>query len=179
VHPALVIVFETHSTSVDNEAGIASGWHDAPLSPTGEQQARDLARRRANDDLAAVFTSDLTRAVRTAEIAFGARGVPVIRDPRLRECNYGALTRGPAAEMEAHRVEHVSTPYPGGESLEQVARRAGSWLEHAAAEFGGQTIAVVGHRATYYALEHLVAGIPLADVVAAPWRWQPGWIYRL
>jgi broad specificity phosphatase PhoE len=174
----LVIVFETHSTSVDNEAGIASGWHDAILSATGEQQARDLGERRRDDDLAAVFSSDLARAVRTAEIAFGARGIPLVRDRRLRECHYGTLTRYPAAEIEAHRVEHISTPYPHGESLEQVAQRVASWLKHTAAEFRGKTIAVVGHRATHYALEHLIAGTPLADIVAAPWCWQPGWVYK-
>ena len=174
----LVIVFETHSTSVDNEAGIASGWYDAVLSAAGEQQARDLGERRRGDDLAAVFSSDLARGIRTAEIAFGDRGIPLIRDRRLRECHYGALTRRPTAEIEAHRVEHVTTPYPDGESLEQVAHRVAAWLQETALAFAGQSIAVVGHRATYYALEHLLAGIPLAHVVAASWRWQAGWVYR-
>ena len=36
------LTFETHSTSVDNEAGVATGWLDSPLSPTGRQQARAL-----------------------------------------------------------------------------------------------------------------------------------------
>lgn len=172
----LVIIFETHSTSVDNEAGIASGWHDAPLSTTGEQQARALGRRRSGDDVTAVFSSDLSRAFRTADIAFGARGIPLVRDARLRECNYGALTRRPASEIESHRIEHVATPYPDGESLEQVTARVEEWLDETARIFAG-TVVVIGHRATFYALDHLIRQIPLAEVVGAPWRWQPGWVY--
>jgi bisphosphoglycerate-dependent phosphoglycerate mutase len=42
----LKLVFETHATSVDNEAGLASGWFDAALSAKGEAQARSLGARR-------------------------------------------------------------------------------------------------------------------------------------
>ena len=174
----LLIIFETHSTSVDNEANIASGWYDAPLSTTGEQQARELGRRRSGDDITVVFASDLSRAFRTADIAFGGRGIPLIRDARLRECNYGALTRRPAPEIEAHRIEHLTRPYPDGESLEQVTARVAEWLDETSRRFAGKTVVVVGHRATFYAFEHLIRQIPLADVVGAPWRWQPGWVYR-
>ena len=173
----LVIVFETHSTSVDNEAGIASGWHDAPLSEKGEQQARELGERRRGDDLAAVFSSDLVRARRTAEIAFGDRRLSLFRDARLRECHYGAHTRRPATEIEAHRIEHVASPYPDGESIQQVVARVEEWLNEAAGAFAGRTILVVGHRATFYALAHLTTGTPLADVVAAPWTWRAGWVF--
>ena len=42
----------------------------------------------------------------------------------------------------------------------------------------GQLMVVIGHRATYYALEHLLGRAALAEVVAAPWHWQPGWTYH-
>jgi hypothetical protein len=69
----LVVVFESHATSLDNEAGLASGWFDVALSATGEEQARQLGSRRRNEDFAAVFCSDLVRSFRTAEIAHRAR----------------------------------------------------------------------------------------------------------
>src|SRR5262245_59713733 len=112
----LTLVYETHATSLDNEAGVASGWFDVGLSPTGEEQARVLGVRRGGDDLAAVFCSDLTRSYRTAEIAFADRALPIVRDPRLRECDYGALTRSVMSEVERRRPTHVSIPFPGGES---------------------------------------------------------------
>jgi bisphosphoglycerate-dependent phosphoglycerate mutase len=58
-------VFETHSTSVDNERGIATGWLDGMLSETGRTQAVELGARRRDDGVVAVFTSDLGRAVET------------------------------------------------------------------------------------------------------------------
>lgn len=57
------IVFETHSTTEDNEAGRATGWLPGRLSEQGRAQARELGRRRARDGIAAVFCSDLRRAV--------------------------------------------------------------------------------------------------------------------
>src|SRR5688500_10518445 len=86
--PSLLrVLFETHATSIDNEAGLASGSLDVALSSVGEEQARALGVRRQHDDLAVVFCSDLQRAFRTADIAFAARGLRVVRDPRLRGCD--------------------------------------------------------------------------------------------
>ncbi|HVA42153.1 MAG TPA: histidine phosphatase family protein, partial [Acidimicrobiales bacterium] len=67
---ALQLIFETHSTTEDNEAGIATGWLPGRLSETGIQNAIALGERRRNDGLAAVFVSDLARAVETVEVAF-------------------------------------------------------------------------------------------------------------
>lgn len=50
------IVFETHSTTEDNEAGRATGWLPGRLSARGREQAAELGRRRAADGLAAVFS---------------------------------------------------------------------------------------------------------------------------
>jgi broad specificity phosphatase PhoE len=57
------IVFETHSVSVDNERGVATGWLPGALSETGKRLAKELGERRRGEALAAVFTSDLKRAV--------------------------------------------------------------------------------------------------------------------
>jgi broad specificity phosphatase PhoE len=173
----LVVVFETHATSVDNEAGLASGWFDVGLSAVGERQARELGERRSRDDFATVYCSDLLRAVRTAEIAFGDRAVPIIKDARLRECDYGELTRHPAQDIERRRASQVATPFPGGESYQQCVARGSSWLADASAVHAGRTVLVIGHRATFYALEHLLRGVPLEQAVSAPWSWRPGWTY--
>ena len=63
------LIFETHATSLDNEAGLASGWFDVDLSSLGVRQARELGERRREDRIEAVYSSDLTRAARTASIA--------------------------------------------------------------------------------------------------------------
>jgi broad specificity phosphatase PhoE len=109
-------VFETHSTSTDNEAGIATGWNEGTLSATGRAQARLLGERRRDDGIDLVICSDLRRAVQTAEIAFAGTAVPILYDRRLRECNYGSLNGMPRALLEAERAGHLDEPWPQGES---------------------------------------------------------------
>jgi broad specificity phosphatase PhoE len=172
-----IICFETHATSVDNEAGLASGHYDADLSHLGVTQATELGRRYDQGDLQLVLTSDLRRAWRTAEIAFDGR-VRIHRDPRLRECDYGVLTRSAAAVVESMRQSAVDRPFTGGESYRACTDRVRLCLaDHITATSSG--ILVIGHRATFYALEHLINAIPLETVVGTAWRWQPGWRYEV
>jgi broad specificity phosphatase PhoE len=98
--PAVRLVYETHATTTDNDAGIATGWLPGRLSPAGRAQARELGERHARG-VDAVFASDLARAVETAAIAFAGRGIPVFQDHRLRECGYGDLNGRPVAEVAA------------------------------------------------------------------------------
>ena len=72
-----------------------------------------------------------------------------------------------------------AAPFPHGESYQQVVERVSTWLAETTAGFAGQTVLVIGHRATFYALEHIVNRVPLHEAVAAPWQWQPGWTYRI
>ena len=173
------IVFETHSRTVDNETGIATGWLPGRLSETGRSFARRLGERRRNDGLAAVFTSDLARAVETADIAFGGSGIPVREDWRLRECNYGELNGRPVAEIEAERLRRIDELYPGGESYRAVVERVRGFLGDLSPEFDGSRVLLIGHAAPRWALQHLLLGRPLEELVVEPFEWQEGWTYRL
>lgn len=175
----MLIHFETHATSLDNETGAASGWFDADLSSVGEEQARGLALRQPANRFGRVFCSDLLRAYRTVEIAYQHSGLAVVRDQRLRECDYGDLMRSPVSLIDHSRSHYIDSPYPNGESYRQVAERVGGWLNEVVRNAGETTVLVIGHRATYFALEHLIRGVPLEKLVTAPWRWQAGWEYRL
>ncbi|MEW6320396.1 MAG: histidine phosphatase family protein [Acidobacteriota bacterium] len=172
------LVFETHATSLDNEAGVASGHFDVDLSPAGEAQAVALGERYRADPPALVAASDLRRAWRTAELAFGS-SVPIVRDARLRECDYGELTRQPTTAIDAVRPAAIDRPFPGGESYRQAVARVGGWLDELRAAWPSGWVLVIGHRATHYALDHLIHGAPIADLMTAPFAWQPGWSYDL
>jgi broad specificity phosphatase PhoE len=165
--------FETHATSADNELRVASGQRDSPLSPRGRSEAAQLGGRYAGRDLRAIHTSDLTRAIDTARIAFPA--TPRFSDPRLRECDYGEWTGCPLDRLDSARTSFVERPFPGGESFRDVVRRVGPFLATLVAE----PALVIGHRAIWYALEHLLVGRDLTGVVGTPWQWQPGWRYTL
>ena len=176
VHACVDVVFETHSTTDDNEHGIATGWNPGRLSSAGRQQARSLGRRRRNDALQAIFTSDLERAVETVRIAFGSSDIPVLRDRRLRECNYGMLNGMPTTELR--RADHVDARYPDGESWREAVERVGTFL-HDLDPWQGKRVLVVGHTATRWAFDHFVHGTPIDVLVSAPFRWQEGWEYRV
>jgi 2,3-bisphosphoglycerate-dependent phosphoglycerate mutase len=175
----LSVVFETHSTTVDNERGAATGWMPGELSERGRSQAAELGQRRRDDRLAAVFCSDLARAEQTARIAFEGTSVPVLLDWRLRECDYGRRTGMPAAELHAGRRDHLDVPYPGGESWRQAVQRVGWFLEDLLRRWDGQRALVIGHVATRWGLDHLLNGMPLEDLADADFAWQEGWDYQL
>ncbi len=172
------IVFETHATSVDNESQIASGQLDTPLSELGKQQATQLGERHGEVNFDAIFCSDLQRSYRTAEIAFADKSL-IIRDTRLREADYGDFAGQPRRKIESLKLHHIRQPFPNGESWEEAIARIRNFLEDLLTHHFGKTVLIVGHRATQYGLEHWIKGIPLQDVVAAPWKWQAGWEYRL
>lgn len=173
------VVFETHSTSTDNEAGIATGWNDGALSELGREQAKSLGERRRDDGIDQVLCSDLGRAVETAELAFGGTPIPVAYDARLRECNYGRLNGMPRSLLDAERSRHLDTPWPGGESWRGAVARVIGCLAALPGAYDGQRVLVIGHVATRWALDHHVNGTPLERLVAEDFAWRQGWEYRL
>jgi 2,3-bisphosphoglycerate-dependent phosphoglycerate mutase len=170
------VVFETHSISDDNEAGVASGWHHSELSPRGRQLATELGRRRRDDGIAAVFCSDLNRAVETARLAFAEGGPPVFLDWRLRECDYGERNGTPHLQAPA---SFLDSPYPGGESWREAVARVGRGLRDLDTRWDGRRVLVIGHVATRWALEQFANGIPLERLVSADFAWQEGWEFSL
>jgi len=175
----LSIVFETHSTTLDNECGVATGWLPGELSELGRSQAAELGRRRGEDDLATVFCSDLARAVQTARIAFAGSPVPVLLDWRLRECDYGHRTAMPVTELRAGRRDHLDVAYPGGESWRQAIARLGWFIADLRKRWTGQRVLVIGHVATRWGLDHWLNGVPLEELAQQDFGWQEGWEYLL
>jgi broad specificity phosphatase PhoE len=171
------LVYETHSTTLDNERGFATGWLPGELSERGRENARELGERRRDDGLAAVYTSDLARAEDTAAIAFAGTAIPIRSDPRLRECNYGELNGGSVDAVTAVKRRHVDEPFPGGESYREVVERTRAFLADVVERHDGERVLVIAHSANRWALEYLVHGTPLEDQVDAPFDWQPGWEY--
>jgi broad specificity phosphatase PhoE len=171
------LVYETHSITVDNETGIATGWLPGELSPQGILNAQALGARRRDDGVDAVFCSDLRRAVQTASIAFDGTSIPVFHDARFRETNYGDLNGAPTKIIHAQKRERVNTAYPHGESWRQAADRTIEALHEIAQRWQGKRIVLIAHAAQRYALRELFEGIPLEEVVDAPFEWQEGWEY--
>jgi 2,3-bisphosphoglycerate-dependent phosphoglycerate mutase len=174
------IVFETHALSEDNERGVATGWLPGRLCARGRELAAQMGQRRRGDGICAVFTSDLRRAAETAQIAFGETGIPILYDWRLRECDFGQRNGTPASEFPKDRAQHLDRPYPGGESHRQAVRRVTGALDDLPTRWAGQRVMIIGHLATYRALEWVAHHIALEDQLAAEFTWRGhGWEYVL
>jgi 2,3-bisphosphoglycerate-dependent phosphoglycerate mutase len=176
---ATELVFETHSTTEDNEQGIATGWLPGRLSEAGRANAARLGQRRRDDGLAAIFVSDLERAIETVEVAFAGTDLPVLKDWRLRECDYGHLNGASALEVHRDRRLYLDVPYPDGESWRQATDRVGRFLSDVPLRWEGQRILVVGHTATRLGLDRFVDDKDLEEVITADFAWREGWEYRL
>jgi len=175
----VTIIFESHGTTYDNEANLSSGWYDVELSALGKKQAKELGERYKTESFDAIFCSDLQRSYKTAEIAFADRGVLIIKDKRLRECDYGNLTRHPSEEVELAKARCIATPFPNGEGYQQTTEQMKKFLQELLKDYDGKKVMIIGHRATQYGLEHWIKKIALNKAVTAPWEWQPGWTYCL
>lgn len=152
-----IILFEIHATSIDNERKIASGHLDPQLSEKGKKQAQNLGQRYKNSKISTVYCSDLLRSYETAELAFNSRKLPIIKDRRLREWNYGNFNGSPVTEIETMKPSYINKPFPGGESLLEAVERISDFIQ----KLDISPIMIVGHRAVYYTLENLFNKIPL------------------
>lgn len=174
----ITIIFESHGTSFDNEACLSSGHFDVELSPLGVQQAKELGERYKDQSFDVIFCSDLQRSYKTAEMAFGNK-FPIIKDKRLRECDYGDLTRHPSSEVDPLKVKYITDPFPNGESYKQTVKRMKEFLDELKQKYHGRgkNVLIIGHRATQYGLEYWINRVDLKILVTTPFKWQPGWTY--
>lgn len=173
------VYFATHSTTTDNEAKVCSGWKDVELSQLGVEQAqKDVGEVFKNFPIDLVCCSDLKRATQTVEIAFKDR-LPVIKDRRLREINYGDFNGKPAKIVDPMKKKRINTPFPNGESYKEAVLRAKDFYLELKKKYPDKTVLVIGHRASHYGLETLIHGKTIEECLSKPFKWQPYWEYKL
>ncbi len=141
------------------------------LSARGEAQAEALARRLAREGVARIVSSDLARAVATAERLQRATGAPVSFDPLLQERNFGDI-RGTAYAHLGLDLFALDYAPPNGETWEVFhARVDRAWegLQALAAATPG-VLAVVTHGLVCRSL--VARHLSLADGEVVPERWE-------
>lgn len=181
-HCMVKLTYFVHGTTTDNEKHISSGWYDVALSPKGVQQSIALREKLKGRHFDVVFCSDLQRAAESARLTFGNE-VKLIPDQRLRECNYGTFNAKPSEVVEPLQELSISTPFPGGESYEDVKARIADFINHLKQNYPGKSVAVVAHKAPQLALDVLLKGKTWEQAFAEDWRktgaWQAGWEYEI
>lgn len=144
------LILIRHGQTEWSLSGQHAGRTDVPLTDAGEAAARALAPRLARRNLVGVFSSPLSRAMRTAELA-GLTGVRP--DPDLMEWDYGGYEGLTAAQIQETRpgwdlwrdgVVPRDAARPG-EQLQQVAARTDAVLDRIRPLLDDGDVAVVAH----------------------------------
>jgi len=178
------ITYFIHGTTTDNENGIATGWHHGKLSELGKEQSVQLRELTKDQKFDVVFSSDLKRSYDSAKLTFGDR-YKIIRDKRLRECNYGDLNGYNSEKVNPLILSHIYDPFPNGESYMDVRKRISDFLNYLLERYPDKNIAIVSHKAPQLVLEVLLNKKTWKKVFEEDWRlkgpegWKPGWNYTL
>ena len=142
------------------------GWVASPLNEHGKRQAERLANYIRHIGMTVLYTSDLKRAVQTADILAGKLGFSAISDDRLRERNIGEWQGLTIDEMrtwypdEYHQLLTDAENYrvPSGESRADVRKRMIAAFEAIVKQSKGETVGVISHTTAIHEL--LAAIIP-------------------
>jgi broad specificity phosphatase PhoE len=170
--PTLIYLLR-HGEVLHAETRRFIGHLDVPLSRRGERQCEAQAARLSRSRLAAVFSSDLARARRSAEIIGAPHGLAPVEVPALREMSMGRWDGLTADEIRRREPEAFADwttrvgefPFPEGESVPDLLARAWPAFASICAEFPGQAVAIVAHGGTNRALLCRALGTPLGRLL--------------
>ena len=158
-----------HGETVWNAAGRQQGQLDTALSELGAAQAAAIAERLSAAGIDVLYSSDLGRALQTAQIIAQRLGLDVRLEERLRERHLGMLQGLTMEEFrQRHGAEyalfHGGDPdwaLPGGESIRQRHDRAVAGACDVAGRHPGQTVAIVTHGGVLESLMRHTLGLGL------------------
>lgn len=166
-----------HGQSAGNAEGRFGGHSATPLSELGVSQAQCTAKLLAREKIAAVYSSDLARAMQTAEPLAELLGVEVIPVPEFRERNVGVLQGLTFQEAKkqfpddyralVHR--NVSYVIKNGESYRQLLDRACDALRDIVNRHRGEKVAVYSHTGTICFLTLEILGALHPRINRTPW----------
>lgn len=168
------IILVRHGQTLWNVECRYQGQSDVCLNETGLQQARLVAGRLVNEDIAAIYASDLDRAKTTAEEIAKRHNLNVSIVPEFREISFGEWEglsfseideKWPGAMKRIFR-QPDTIEIPGGETYQDVQIRAMGAIQKLVAKHPEETIVVVSHGATIRTILCAALNIPLTSV----WR---------
>jgi 2,3-bisphosphoglycerate-dependent phosphoglycerate mutase len=162
------IVVRHGETAWNAEARI-QGHLDSPLNEEGLAQALLVGDRLAREPFSQLYSSDLGRALQTAQPIADRTGRRVVPDVQLRERHLGIFQGLTGSECERSSPEHYARfksrdpghVIPGGESIQQVYQRVSGIFTDLARRHPGERAVVVTHGGILDALYRFAQGVPL------------------
>lgn len=128
-----------HGETEDNIRQIMQGQTQGNLTEHGREQAHQVAERLASKPIDAIVSSDLQRAIQTAEIIAEPHRLPINQTTLLRERNWGGFTGRFIPDLK-------DEVWPEDiESLDCLLERAQRFLDYITINYVNQTVIAVGH----------------------------------
>jgi alpha-ribazole phosphatase len=166
-----------HGQSNGNAEGRFGGHSPTPLSELGKQQAELTAKTLLKERITAIYSSDLLRAVQTAEPLAKITDLPIIATPAFRERKVGVLEGLTFDESKAahpkdyyalvnRNIHHVIT---NGESYRQLLRRATKELHEILRTHQGENVVIFSHTGAICYLTLYLIGAINRQTKTTPW----------
>ena len=170
------ILLLRHGETDWNRQSRFQGQIDVPLNATGRQQAQQAAAFLRRSPLKRAYSSPMARPRETAELVLEHHAhVPLVTDQGLLEIGHGLWEGKLEQDIQAQWPQLLATwkvaphevvmPGPGGETIQQVSRRAVAAMERIAQDLGdGDTALVVAHDAVNKAILCHLLGLSPARI---------------
>ena len=158
-----------HGETAWNAEHRVQGQLDVPLNATGLAQAQAIARALSREQFDAIYSSDLSRALQTAQPLAGLLKLPIVQDRDLRERHYGIFQKLTYAEVKVRFPEDYARfesrdpdfNFRTGESLKEFSERSIKAISRIEKENRGKSIAVFTHGGVLDKLYRFVTGMPI------------------
>jgi len=166
-HPTRLFLIR-HGQSAGNAEGRFGGHGPTPLSDLGRRQAENTARLLAKEGIQAIYSSDLKRAVETAEALAAKVDLKIHKSDAFRERHVGVLEGLTFDESKEQHPDdyyalvnrNVNHVISGGESYRHLLRRITSKLHDVLRHHQGERIAIYSHTgAICFMTLHLMGAI--------------------
>ena len=160
----------------DGMKGRCCGWSDAPLSAEGIEQAKRVAAQLAVEPLSKVYSSNLERAFRTAQIVAEPHGLVVEKISELAEMHFGDLEgmtyeeaeeRFPAV-YQSWMTRPMETQFPNGEHFQEMKTRVLRTFDLIVQRHSGESIGIVAHAGVNRIVLGRTMSIPESEMFQLP-----------
>ena len=148
-----------HGETIDNALQLMQGQVQGELNAKGIAQAETVAEQLKDEHFDAIISSDLHRAIQTAEIIALPHRLTVVTTPLLRERDWGDFTGRYIPDLKG-------LPFPENtEKMEHLLERAGRFLDYIRTNYPEQRVLAVGHGIMNKAVQAVLLGKQTRDIV--------------
>ena len=170
------IYFTRHGQTFWNVERRMQGQSNSDLTPLGVKQAIALGKRLKDTELDVIYSSSLSRSMRTAELIRGKRKLDIIPEDDFREIDLGEWQGKLMSEVEKQEPEMVDNFWnhpelfirPNAETYLQLRERAGKKLEEIVAANKGKKILIDTHGVVLKTLHSFFQYQPISEIARYP-----------